>query len=97
MEVKRRSLRKLAAQPIERVWKLTRRLCLHNVYFPKLDQVRETVERQFDQWSGREQHTPTPPGNRRRYPLQSFLNSVDVLAQACAGGNGGIALQPTVV
>jgi transposase len=38
--------------PIERVWKLTRRLCLHNVYFPKLDQVRETAERQFDQWSG---------------------------------------------
>jgi transposase len=38
--------------PIERVWKLTRRLCLHNMYFPKLDQVRETVERQFDQWSG---------------------------------------------
>jgi transposase len=33
--------------PIERVWKLTRRLCLHNVYFPKLDQVRETAERQF--------------------------------------------------
>ena len=38
--------------PIERVWKLTRRLCLHNVYFPKLDQVRETAEQQFDQWSG---------------------------------------------
>ncbi len=38
--------------PIERVWKLTRRLCLHNVYFPKLDQVCVTAERQFDQWSG---------------------------------------------
>jgi transposase len=38
--------------PIERVWKLTRRLCLHNVYFSKLDQVSETAERQFDQWSG---------------------------------------------
>jgi len=37
--------------PIERVWKLTRRLCLHNVYFPKLDQVCITAERQFDQWS----------------------------------------------
>ena len=23
--------------PIERVWKVTRRLCLHNVYFPKLE------------------------------------------------------------
>src|ERR1700730_13111670 len=38
--------------PIERVWKLTRRLCLHNVYFPKLDQLCVTAERQFDQWSG---------------------------------------------
>jgi transposase len=37
--------------PIERVWKLTRRLCLHNVYFPKLNHVRETAERQFDQWN----------------------------------------------
>ena len=37
--------------PIERVWKLTRRLCLHNVYFPKLDQVCKSTERQFDQWS----------------------------------------------
>jgi len=38
--------------PIERVWKLTRRLCVHNMYFPKLDQVCETAERQFAQWSG---------------------------------------------
>ena len=30
--------------PIERVWKLTRRLCLHNVYFPKLDQVCAIAE-----------------------------------------------------
>ena len=37
--------------PIERVWKLTRRLCLHNVYFPKLDQICATAEQQFDQWS----------------------------------------------
>jgi len=37
--------------PIERVWKLTRRLCLHNVYFPKLDQVCISAERQFDRWS----------------------------------------------
>ena len=37
--------------PIERVWKLTRRLCLHNVYFPKLDQVCINAEQQFDQWS----------------------------------------------
>jgi hypothetical protein len=29
--------------PIERVWKLTRQLCLHNVYFAKLDQVWATL------------------------------------------------------
>ncbi len=36
--------------PIERMWKLTRRLCLHNQYFPHLDAVSESVERQFDNW-----------------------------------------------
>lgn len=35
---------------IERVWKLTRRICLHNRYFPELDNVIETVESQFDKW-----------------------------------------------
>jgi hypothetical protein len=29
---------------IASVWKLTRQLCLHNVYFPKLDQLCATVE-----------------------------------------------------
>lgn len=37
--------------PIERVWKRTRRNCLHNVYFPKLALVTEAVEEQFDEWS----------------------------------------------
>jgi transposase len=37
--------------PIERVWKLTRRLCLHNIYFPALDEVCRAVEQQFDSWS----------------------------------------------
>lgn len=37
--------------PIERVWKLTRRLCLHNRYFPTLEGVVATVETQFEQWS----------------------------------------------
>jgi transposase len=37
--------------PIERVWKRTRRKCLHNVYFPKLSIVTETVEEQFAKWS----------------------------------------------
>jgi len=33
--------------PIERVWKLTRRLCLHNRYFGFLETVAKTVEFQF--------------------------------------------------
>ena len=37
--------------PIERVWKLTRRKCLHNQYFSSLDEVVETVEQQFQLWS----------------------------------------------
>jgi len=36
---------------IERVWKITRQLCLHNVYFAKLDQVCAILLRNnFDQW-----------------------------------------------
>lgn len=37
--------------PIERVWKLVRRLCLHNQYFPELEKVIQTVETQFDLWA----------------------------------------------
>jgi transposase len=37
--------------PIERVWKLTRRLCLHNRYFGFLDSVIEAVESQFNMWA----------------------------------------------
>lgn len=36
--------------PLERVWKLTRRLCLHNCYFPALAGVIEAVEAQFACW-----------------------------------------------
>lgn len=36
--------------PIERVWKLTRRQCLHNRYFPLLGEVIDSVETQFKQW-----------------------------------------------
>lgn len=36
---------------IERTWKLTRRLCTHNRYFAKLDEVVTAVEGQFQQWS----------------------------------------------
>lgn len=32
---------------IERVWKLTRRLCTHNQYFPEIEQLIETVFQQF--------------------------------------------------
>jgi transposase len=37
--------------PIERVWKLTRRLCLHNRYCGFIESVVEAVEYQFRQWS----------------------------------------------
>lgn len=37
--------------PIERVWKLTRRLATHNHYFEKIEQVAESVEAQFNLWS----------------------------------------------
>ena len=37
--------------PIERVWKLTRRLCLHNQYFGFLESVAEAVEAQFVKWA----------------------------------------------
>jgi hypothetical protein len=37
--------------PIERVWKRTRRNCLHNVYFAKLGMVVAKVEEQFAKWS----------------------------------------------
>ncbi len=37
--------------PSERVWKLTRRLCLHNRYFPQLDDVTAAVETEFANWT----------------------------------------------
>jgi transposase len=36
--------------PIERVWKLVRRNCLHNRYFGRLEEVIELAERQFVKW-----------------------------------------------
>jgi len=35
---------------IERVWKLTRRLCTHNRYFPQLEELLQRVENQFALW-----------------------------------------------
>ena len=37
--------------PTERVWKRTRRNCVHNVYFPTLHPLVERVEEQFTKWS----------------------------------------------
>lgn len=37
--------------PIERVWKLTRRLCVHNQYFPTLDAVIKSLESRFAYWA----------------------------------------------
>jgi transposase len=37
--------------PIERVWKLIRRLCLHNRCFPLLQEVMTTVEAEFVGWA----------------------------------------------
>jgi transposase len=36
--------------PIERAWKLTRRLCLHNQYFDCIDAIIESVKLKFDEW-----------------------------------------------
>jgi len=36
--------------PVERVWKLTRRLAMHNRYFAHLDDVIQAAETQFTQW-----------------------------------------------
>jgi transposase len=36
--------------PIERLWKLTRRICIHNQYFPDLQHLLEPIEAQFIKW-----------------------------------------------
>jgi transposase len=37
--------------PIERVWKLARTLCTHNLYFPQLEELVRTVSVQLIAWS----------------------------------------------
>ncbi|MBN2431122.1 MAG: transposase [Acidobacteria bacterium] len=37
--------------PVERVWKLLRRMCLHNRYFHTLQEIQAVVDAQFAQWS----------------------------------------------
>jgi len=39
--------------PIERVWKLTRRCCTHNVYFPTIDKLTSVIESKFNEWASR--------------------------------------------
>jgi transposase len=39
--------------PIARVWKLTRRLCLHNRYFEHLKFIVSAVEDEFANWTKR--------------------------------------------
>jgi hypothetical protein len=36
--------------PVERVWKLARRLCTHNRYFPTLQDLVVSVSQQMDAW-----------------------------------------------
>lgn len=36
---------------IERVWKITRRTCTHNRYFPELEQLIKAVFKQFSLWA----------------------------------------------
>lgn len=37
--------------PIERVWKLLRRLWIHNRFFPSVDAISEVVNGQFEVWA----------------------------------------------
>jgi len=37
--------------PIERVWKMTRRICTHNRYFSKLEELVGAVTEQLELWS----------------------------------------------
>jgi len=39
--------------PIARVWKLTRRRCLHNRYFENLKDIISAVESEFATWTTR--------------------------------------------
>lgn len=45
--------------PIERVWKLVRRLATHNRYFATLDELIKAATSCFDQW-----RTPNPVRRR---------------------------------
>jgi transposase len=60
MQVQRFALHFLPAyspelNPIERVWKFTRRRCLHNRYFEHLRTIILSGEQEFDRWKVRNQ------------------------------------------
>jgi transposase len=56
--------------PIERVWKLTRRRCLHNRYFENLKDIISAVEAEFANWTTRNDVLrPTMRNYLRRYVL----------------------------
>jgi len=44
--------------PIERLWKLARKLCLHNRYFPTLGDVVQSVESKFAEWASGSEVVP---------------------------------------
>jgi len=50
--------------PIERVWKLTRRLAVHNRYFPSLESVSDAIEFVFNNWVS---------GNKTLKKLYAFI------------------------
>lgn len=37
--------------PIERVWKLTRRIAIHNRYFPTLNDLISKIQKTFERWA----------------------------------------------
>ena len=44
--------------PIEQLWKLARKLCLHNRYFPTLGDVVQSVESRFAEWASGSEVVP---------------------------------------
>jgi hypothetical protein len=75
--------------PIERVWKLTRRLCLHNRYFAFLDSVAEAVEGQLANWLG--------PNETLRRLCANIQDARFSLKQAAGGSSGRRLLAQAVV
>jgi transposase len=72
--------------PIERVWKLTRRQWLRNCYFPSLDEVVSAVESKFEEWASRN-HT------LRRLCAMTYCVVYNFAAAAHgASGIGGLPL-----